>query len=303
MLKFPSMLNGLFSSIFTTFIVLIAKILGLFRKWLLSLVPDQKEDVTENEIRDLISKGSESGAIDKGEEKIASKVFRLGDRPANSIMTPRQDIVWLDVNDPIETIWKDVAESEYTYFPLADKDIENVIGIISTKDLSSYLIKKETSDLRTLAKEPLRLPSNLTALQALDMFKQERKHIALLLDELGGIDGILTTHDLMEAMVGDLGDAEGSEPLVKKQADGSSVVEASIDLDDLFGILNLPTYNHDDHKGYHSLGGFVLKSLGHLPQIAEKFEFSGFVFEVIEMDKHRVNKILVRKKESGQKAA
>jgi putative hemolysin len=218
-------------------------------------------------------------------------------------MTPRQDIVWLDVNDSLEDIWKEVAESEYSYFPLADGDIENVIGIISTKDLSSYIIRKDNADIRTLAREPLRLPSNLTALQVLDAFKQERKHIALLLDELGGIDGMLTTHDLMEAMVGDLADTDGEEPLYTKRQDGSLVVDASMDIDDLFSLINIPAYNHEDHKGYHSLGGFILKNLDRLPQVSEKIEFSSYIFEVLEMDKHRVNKILVRKKDSRQQAA
>lgn len=303
MIKFNTMLKSLFSSALAAVAAQIIKLLDFIKQLLVDYVSGPTNDVTETDIRDMISKGSQTGIIEKGEEKIVSKVFRLGDRPANSIMTPRQDIVWLDVNDPIEKIWEEVAESEYTYFPLAEGDIERVIGIISTKDLSSYLIRHETSDIRSLAKEPLRLPSNLTALQVLERFKQQRKHIALLIDEFGGIDGILTTHDLMEAMVGDLSDAGESDPAYLKRQDGSYLVDAGIDLDDLFVMLNIPSPNHEDHKGYHSLGGFMLKNLGHLPQIAEKFEFSGYVFEVTQMDRHRVDKIQIRKKEGSQKAA
>ncbi len=303
MIKLRTMLRKLFSAATVGILVVVVNILDFLKKVLSAYIPEGKVSVTENEIRDLISEGSKSGIIEKGEAKIVSKVFRLGDRPANSIMTPRHDIVWLDVNDPIETIWKEVAESDYTYFPLADSDIESVIGIISTKDLSSYLIRKDTSDIRTLAKEPLRLPSSLTALQVLDAFKKERKHIALLLDELGGIDGILTTHDLMEAIVGNLSDNEGMEPMYTKRLDGSLVVDASIDIDDLFSLLNLPSLSSEGHKGYHSLGGFMLKNLDSLPQLAEKFEFSNYIFEVLEMDRHRVDKILVKKKSGEQHVA
>jgi putative hemolysin len=297
------MLKSFISSALAAVASLIIKLLDLIKEFLSKFTSDSSENVTETDIRDLIFKGSQTGVIEKGEEKIVSKVFRLGDRPANSIMTPRQEIVWLDANDPIEKIWKEVSESDYTYFPLADGDIEKVIGIISTKDLSSYIIRHETSCIKSLAKEPLRLPSNLTALQVLDRFKHERKHIALLIDEFGGIDGILTTHDLMEAMVGDLRDTDESEPSYVKRQDGSLLVDAGVDLDDLFTLLNLPTPDHEDHKGYHSLGGFMLKNLGHVPQIAEKFEFSGYIFEVTQMDRHRVNKIQIRKKEGKQKAA
>ena len=290
----------------TTFSSLIInKIIGVLdfiRKCLCKLVPPEKVDITENQIRDLISQGSIAGAIEKGEEKIVSKVFRLGDRPANSIMTSRQDIFWIDANDSVEKIWDEVSKSDYTYFPLADGDIEKVIGIISMKDLAVHVIRKSSNPIKSLVKEPLRLPSNLTALQVLDIFKQQRKHIALLIDEFGSIDGMVTLHDLMEAMVGDLADSDGEAPLYVKRQDGTLTVDAAIDLDDLFTLLNLPSYNHEDHVGYHSLGGFLLKKIGHLPQVYEKFSYNGFIFEIIELDKHRVSKILV-KKDSRQRAA
>lgn len=292
-----------FISAISTALYPLVRLLDFSSEFLSTLVPTKKEDVTEGEIRNLISKGSRIGVIEKGEEKIVSKVFRLGDKPANAIMTPRQEIEWLDVNDSLEKIWQEVAASEYTYFPLADGSIENIIGIVSTKDLSSFLLKGGSSDIRALAKEALRLPSSLTALQALEEFKKEGKQIAILIDEFGGIDGLLTTHDLMEAMVGELSDNGMEEPLFTQRPDGGYLVDASIDLDELFPLLSLPNFDHDDHKGYHSLGGFLLKKLGHLPKNGEKFEFSGHVFEVTSAQKNKVDKILIRKKGGKQRAA
>ena len=281
----------------------IVRLLDFSGDVLFRFVPSRKEVVTEKEIRNLISQGRQAGVIEKGEEKIVSKVFKLGDRPANSIMTPRQDIVWLDINDPIERIWQEVAESPYTYFPLADGDIENTVGIISSKDLSSYLLKRQEDDLRMLAKDPLRLPSSLSALQALEVFKKEKKHFAILIDEFGSIDGILTSHDLMEAIVGDMGDGSEDSPESIRRDDGLLIVDAAMDLDDLFALLGMSDYKHKEHEGYHSLGGFLLKHFGHLPVKGEKMEFLGFIFEILDIDKNRVSRVSILKRGDSQKAA
>jgi putative hemolysin len=273
------------------------KILEFIGKPIYRMLPDARHalrEVTEGEIRTLISQGSKVGIIEKGEEKIVAKVFRLGDKKAESIMTPRQSIVWLDVNDSIDKIWKEASESDYSYFPVAESSVENIIGFVSTKDISE-LVHNQKGSLRDIARAPLRIPSNTSVLRVLEQFKSEKNHFAIVIDEFGGIDGLITVHDIMEAIVGDLSEDKDIEPNYVRRNDGSYLVEASMDLNDLFTLLAIPIAINEEDAGYHSVGGFILKNLGHLPTVGENFDFADHNFEVVDMDRHRVDKVLVSK--------
>ncbi|MCO6430612.1 MAG: HlyC/CorC family transporter [Deltaproteobacteria bacterium] len=262
---------------------------------LLCLRGKQEKSFIEDEIRLMLAKGTEIGVIEKTEEKIVSKAFRLDDRTASSIMTPRSEIEWIDVNDPIDKIWKEVSSSDRSHFLLADGDVEAVLGIVSLKDASSIVMAGGQGDLRAMAREPLQVAANMTALRVLELFKESKKHIALVYDEYGGLDGLITTHDLMEALVGDLSDSPNEEPFYQRRPDGSLLVDAGMDLDDLFGLMNIPPPLHEDHRGYHSVGGFILKRLGHVPAQGESLTYNDHRFEVVDMDRHRIDKVLVSK--------
>ncbi len=259
--------------------------------------------VTEDEIKLLISQGSEEGIIEETEEKIVHKVFRLGDRLASSVMTPRNDLVWLNFAEPLDEIWFTALESGYSYFPVGEGSVEKLLGIISIRDLALCVVNKRADELVHYLDEPLKVPSSMTALRVLELLKEGKKRIAVVIDEYGGIDGLITTHDLMEAIVGELSDDEESEPQVTKRPDGSFLVDARMNIDDLMHSLDVTFLPEDENKGYHSLGGFIMRALGHLPREGETFEYGGYSFEVIDMDRLRVDKVLICKLENPTEQA
>lgn len=276
----------------------VVRLLELSSQFVLHFVPISTEPddvVTEDEIKLLIAQGRASGTIERSEEQIVAKVFRLGDRSASSIMTPRNEIVWIDLNGTAEEAWKVMAASPHVLFPAGAGSIERIEGFISAKEVAELLLAERSGPLRALMREPLTVPGTVSALQVLEKMKEAQRRIAVVIDEYGGVDGIITLHDLTEAMVGVLrGDDadEGAEEYVRRP-DGSLLVDASMNLEDVFGLLGLHGSSPEDYDGYHSLGGFVMAQLGRLPRTGERFEYEGFTFEVIDMDKRRVDKVLV----------
>jgi len=277
---------------FSPFVWLLEKVTEfIFRA--LPIHHGERAQVTEEEIHEMIDQGSELGVIEAAEGNLAGKALRLGDRPASSLMTPRNDLEWIDLNKTATEIWEQVAKSAHSYFLAADGAIENLRGVLGVKDISRYVIEQRTDGLASLLFEPLRIRSNSSALKVIEQFKGSQYHIAVVIDEHDGIDGLITTHDLAEAIVGDLTDAVDEEPEYIKRADGSYLIDADMEINEVLELLNIETQIEYGHEGYHSLGGFVFGQMGHIPVAGESFSFEEFRFEVIDMDRHRVDKVLV----------
>lgn len=286
-------LIGRISKFFSPFV----RILEFSTELLVRLLPvsmPEQSHVTEDDIQSLIAEGRSSGLIENTEEKIVGKVFRLGDRPARSLMTPRGELVWLDLDQPVESVWRTISDEPHHYYPVTGQPTGEPLGIIAFSDLAIYVAKAEEGrgPLSDLIRSPLMVPSTATALQVLEGMKGSKKRVALVIDEYGGTDGMVTTHDILEAMVGEL-QGEDEDPDFTKRPDGSILVDGMMEIRELLALLGFPTFDEEEHQGYYSVAGFVMARLGHVPVPGERCSFDGFDFEVLDMDRHRIDKILV----------
>ena len=248
--------------------------------------------VSEEEIKVLIEQGALAGVFEEAERDMVESIFRFGDRQLRSIMTPRTEIVWLDINDSEEIVRETVSQSHHSRFPVCDDSIDRVLGIVEAKDLLSSSWSDEPFDLRAVMRAPVFLPETMPALRALEKFKQTGNQSALLVDEFGGIEGMVTLIDMMEAIVGDIPTLEEiAEPPVVRREDGSLLVEGYLDVEDLKELLDVDEL--PDEEDYQTLGGFVVLRLGRLPRVGDIVEWLGYRFEIVDMDGNRVDKVLI----------
>jgi putative hemolysin len=258
------------------------------------LKPGAEPAVTEEEIRMLIRQGTAAGVFQEAEENLVENVFRLGDRRVSALITPRHEITWLDVDEPVEVNQRIVTESPHSRFPICRTTIDNVIGIVRAKDLLAQQIERNVFDLQAVAREPLFIPGNTRALDVLDLFKQTGRHVGMVVDEHGGIEGLVTHHDLLEAIVGAISLlGEPVEAKAVQREDGSWLLDGALLIDefkDLFHIKYLPG---EGTGTFQTLGGFVMMHLGHIPSMGEHFEWNRLRFEVVDMDGRRVDEVLV----------
>lgn len=252
--------------------------------------------VTEEEITMLIRQGTEAGVFEETEQEMVEAVFELGDKSARGLMTPRTQIIWLDVNDPVERIAAKVSASGHSRFPACEGSLDNVVGIVQAKDLLTALLSSQSLDLKTTLQPPDFVPRSMTAFQLLDHIKQSSSHIVLVVDEYGGIEGLLTHHDLLEAIAGEMPlGTKPAEPKAVQRKDGSWLLDGMLSIDEfkeLFDIAALPGEKKDS---FQTLGGFLFTQMGRVPTASETFKWNGLRFEVVDMDGKRIDKVLVSK--------
>jgi putative hemolysin len=250
--------------------------------------------VTEEEIRILIDEGTTAGVIEEEEQDIMERVFSLGDRRVNSIMTPRGDIVWLEVDDSAAEISRKIAGGAYSMFPVCRKKLDNVLGVVQSKDLLSCNLADQKVDLRSSLLPPLFVPESMRALKVLEKFKQTGIHLAIVLDEYGSVQGIVSLVDLLEGLVGDIPHIDDlAEQQVVKRQDGSWLVDGSLPVDDFKEMVDPEGLPEEEESQYITLGGFVMTHLEKMPTTGDHFEWGGYRFEVVDMDERKVDKLLV----------
>lgn len=251
-----------------------------------------KTTLTEDEIRLLVEQGAQAGIIEEIERDMVESVFLLDDRPLEAIMTPRTEIVWLDVNAPETQIRQIVERSNHSRFPVCDGELDKTLGLVRAKDLLANCLGGDRLDLRQMMQEPIFAPENARALQVLERFRETGVHLAMLVDEYGGIEGLVTSFDILEAIVGDIPTMdEINRPPIVQREDGSWLVDGLISVDDFkraFNISELP-----GEGTYQTLGGFVVFMLGSLPAPGNVITYGGFRFEVADMDGRRVDKVIL----------
>jgi putative hemolysin len=250
--------------------------------------------VTEEEIKVMMEQGTEAGVFEEAEHSIVKQLFKLSDRAVTSLMIPRRDVVWLDVDDSPEDMRRKMASSLYSRFPVAQGSLDNVLGIIQTKDVLTRCLAGHELDVKESLRPPLFIPEGLPAFRLLEMFKTSRTHIALVVDEYGGVEGLVTINDFLEDIVGEVASADMPE---EKQAfqrpDGSWLIDGRALIDDLKEILEIKELSEEDSGNYQTLGGFVMLHVGRVPLTGDSFESNGYRFEVVDMDANRVDKVLV----------
>lgn len=251
--------------------------------------------VTEDEIRILIEQGTEAGAFEKAEQDMVDKVFRLSDLRAYSLMTPRTRMVWVDLEDTPENNQQVIYESGHSRFPVATGSLDNFHGIIYSKDLLSSCLEGKALDFENSIKSPLYIPKSMKAFKVLELFKQTGMHEAIVLDEFGGVVGFITLHDIMEEIIGDMPsiDDEDEEPQIVERQDGTWLVDGLIAIEEFKEKFDIEELPEEDRDHFHTLGGFVVSYLGHIPTASEHFVWGEFRFEVVDMDRVRVDKVLI----------
>ncbi|MEO7800774.1 MAG: hemolysin family protein [Ginsengibacter sp.] len=269
--------------------------------WLLNIItnfvfkvfnikPSTDNQVTEEEIKALINEGSEQGAIEEDEKEIIERVIHLGDRNITSLMTHRTDIVWLDVKDNSDLVKNKIENYLHSVYPVCDGEIDNILGVIYLKDL----FLQPNAPLGDFVKKALIVPQNNSAYQLLEKFKQTKIHYAFIVDEYGTLNGMVTIKDILTAIVGDIPEVEDDDYSIVERQDGTFLVDAQIQFYNFLMKFGQTDLVNIDEYDFDTLAGFILHELKHIPQTGETFSWKGFGFEIIDMDGHRIDKILVK---------
>jgi putative hemolysin len=250
--------------------------------------------VTEEEIRTLVHQGTQAGVFEESEQDMVEAVFRLGDKTSRLLMTPRTQIVWLNRGDSRQKIRDKIIESGHSRFPVGDGSLDNVVGVVQAKDLLAVAMAGGSIDINSALKEPLFVPRSMSAFSVLDLFKQSGKHIALVVDEYGGIEGLLTHHDVLEAIAGEIpySEKETERKAVQRQ-DGSWLLDGMLSVDEFKEIFQLDSLPGEKRDAYQTLGGFLFTQMGRVPSTADQYEWNNLRFEIVDMDGKRIDKVLV----------
>jgi putative hemolysin len=247
--------------------------------------------VTEEEIKAIINEGTEHGAIEATEQEIIQRVFHLGDRNVTSLMTHRSDVLWFDVNDNEINIREKIKSEPHSIYPVCDKTIDNIKGIVSIKDM--YITPDDVS-FKEVMKTPLFVPENITPYKLLEKFKQTKIHTSFVVDEYGTLLGLVTLNDIMGAIVGELPQDDSGEFEIMEREDGSFLVDAQIPFYDFLTRFEKADWMNEGEQEFDTLAGFILHTLERIPSTGDRLEWKGFSLEIIDMDGHRIDKILVK---------
>jgi putative hemolysin len=255
---------------------------------LLGIRASNEPPVTEEEIHVLLDQGTQAGVFEEAEQDMVAGVFSLSDRRVYSLMTPRTEIVWLDVRDSTEEILNKMSQGPFSRYPVCQGSLDNVLGIVKARDMLIRNLAGQPINLKETLSPAVFIPETTFGSRALEIFKEGNKEFLLVIDEYGGVTGLLTINDVLEEIVGDI---EIGEPRVTQRQDGSWLLDGMLDIDEfkeIFSLKELP--NEGD---YETLAGFVMSTMGRIPRAADQFEWEGLRFEVVDMDARRIDKVLV----------
>ncbi|MES2729827.1 MAG: hemolysin family protein [Pseudomonadota bacterium] len=266
--------------------------------WLCGVRPNENDGMTEEEVRAVIAEGAENGVLEQTEHEMLQRIIHLGDRTVKSIMTHRMELGIIDVNGTLEDITQIVHERGHSRYPVKDGESDNIIGLISSKDILDAILTRNAINIRDYVIDLPSLPENTPCLKALELFKNTRAHMAMVQDEYGIIQGVITASDILEAIVGVLpsnyDDDEGGRHIIERE-DGSWLVDGLTPIQELHLTIGLEQIKTDEQ--YDTLAGFLLDTFGHLPQASEKVTAHGYEFEVMDMDGRRIDKVLITRHE------
>ncbi|MGA9532443.1 MAG: hemolysin family protein [Anaerolineales bacterium] len=252
----------------------------------------RRPPVDEHEIMVMLRRGREAGTFEPAEQELIARVFRLADRRLGSLLTPRPDITWLDVDDSEEKNQARIVDSIHARFPVCRGGLDNVLGVVHAKDLLALVLSGEPLDLERAVRKAKFVPESTRALEALDVFKQAGMHIALVMDEYGGLEGLVTTNDVLEALVGEIPLAgERVDLEIERQDDGSWLVDGMLPVEELRDVIELPELPGEERGVYETLGGFVMSYQGSIPRVGDAFTVGGYRFEVVAMEGLRVDQV------------
>lgn len=261
---------------------------------LLFIKPNDQQSISEDEIKLMVKLANQQGVLEQKESEFIQNILRFADRDAYTIMTHRNSVEWLDIKASAAENDRIVQESGYTKFLVCDDSIENILGVMKLRD---YIDNKEKPDfnLRNVVSQPLFIPETMNALKILERFRKERNYFAVVVDEYGSTQGIITLHDLTENIFGALPDVDdNSEPDIVTRDDGSLLVDGMIPIDELRETVSLKEFDFED-ADYSTLAGLILFKLSEIPKVGDIMETEGYRFEIVDMDKSKIDKVLISK--------
>lgn len=259
--------------------------------WLFRLQRTSKRPITEEEIKILLRQGTAAGAIQQDEQDIIERVFRFGARRSSTIMTPRKELVVLYTSDSLQQLQQKVAQTGHSLFPLCEDTLDNVLGVVRIQDILTQIIAGKTLHLKAVVRQPLFLPESVQSLKLLEEFKKTGKDTALLLDEYGGLQGLITATDVLKAIVGEV--SYLAVPKAVRRPDGSWLVDGMLPLDEFKDVLKLGQLPDEETRSFETAGGFVMALLGHVPSEGDTINWNQYRFEILDMDGLRTDKILI----------
>ena len=247
--------------------------------------------LTEEEIKAIISEGTEQGTIEETEQEIIERVFHLSDRNITSLMTHRSDIIWFGLDDTEETIKEKIMSEPHSVYPICDSTIDVIKGVVAIKDM---YVSPDNVQFKDLMRPALFVPENNTAFQVMEKFKESKLHSCFIVDEYGSILGMITLNDILEAIIGDMSQPDISDYEITEREDGSFLVDAQIPFYDFLTRFEKAEWMNEGEQEFDTLAGFILHRLERIPHTGDKLEWKGFAIEIIDMDGHRIDKVLVK---------
>ncbi len=264
---------------------------------LLRIKPKGEDPITEEEIQVLIAQGTEAGIFEKAEQRLVSNVFRLDDQKIAAIMTPRLDIVLVDLQDSLDENRRKLLENEHSRLPVCQSGLENILGIVQTKHLLSHVLSGESFeqlDFKRISKNPLYVPETITSMQLLETFRKTASQMALVVNEYGDIQGLVTLNDVLVSIVGELPKAEADDEMNPKQReDGSWLIDGMYPIEKFKEHFKISQLEGENTGYFHTVAGFVMWRLGKVPEATDTCEWGNFKFEVVDMDGKRIDKVLI----------
>ncbi|NDV65096.1 hemolysin family protein [Bacteroides sp. 224] len=265
---------------------------------LIGISNSEERLMTQEELKMILHQSSEQGVIDKEETEMLRDVFRFSNKKANELMTQRRDLVIFHPNDSKEEILSIIKEKLFSKYLLVDRHKDEIIGVVSVKDIILMVGNNEEFDLNKIAQQPLYIPESLYAKKVLELFKKNKNKFGVVVNEYGETEGIITLHDLSESIFGDiLEENEIKEDDIVVRKDGTMLVEASMNITDFMDEMELLSYEDLEAEDFTTLGGMAMFFIGRIPKTGDIFEYKNLQFEVVDMDGERVDKLLVTKKE------
>jgi putative hemolysin len=279
----------IFSTVTHPFIWLLSKSSNIIVH-IFGLKPKDNQ-VTEEEIKAIISEGTEQGTIEETEQEIIERVFHLSDRNITSLMTHRSDIIWFNLDDTEETIKEKIMGEPHSVYPICDGTIDHIKGVVAIKDL---YVSPDNVQFKDLMRPALFVPENNTAFQVMERFKESKLHSCFIVDEYGTILGMITLNDILEAIIGDMPQPDLLDYEIKEREDGTYLVDAQIPFYNFLTRFEKAEWMHEGAQEFDTLAGFILHRLERIPQTGDKLDWKGFHIEIIDMDGHRIDKVLVK---------
>lgn len=261
---------------------------------LLGIKPSNEPPVTEDEIKVLMEQGAQVGVFDEAELDMVGSVFRLGARRVDAMMTPRTEILWVDLDQTFEENLALMLEGGHSQYPVSRDNLDNVTGVLRVKDLLKYLAGRDQPvDLKQLAQPPLFVPESTPALKTLANMRKTGDNVVLVIDEYGGLQGMVTLNDILQSIVGIIaGEGGAVDPQIVEREDGSLLLDGLLAIDEFKELLDVDYLPDEERVGFQTLAGFVVSQMGMIPQAGQSFEWNGWRFEVMDMDGRRVDKLL-----------